>query len=64
MNWTKERPTDPGTYAWRDPITNCIDSTLIRIRLIDEILMAWIDRADRWHPLSEFADREWLKLPE
>lgn len=60
MNWTTEKPTTPGWYAWR--IGDKIDPFLSRVFVDSGVLMIDMEYHswEHIHELSEISDREWL----
>ena len=65
MNWTKEKPTVPGWYAWR--VGGKVDPYLSHVYERDERLRVDMQSDSWWHDydISELADREWFgPLPE
>jgi hypothetical protein len=64
VKWRCEKPTLPGTYAWRDKKCRVIYPELASIvQMTNGGLSAYLTCAERLKrptPLSELADREWL----
>ncbi len=69
MNWTKEKPTEPGYYIWKHRHKDEPSSKVCKVYKVNNRLMAWFDYDEQDEgevpyvlPVKGLYDREWLKV--